>query len=337
MPDWSICIEKSVRRIWLVALWMMLGLLRCFSDAERDNPLDAKSPSYQAIGHIRGTVTRFYSPFEPIVGAQVNLRAAEWTTITGEEGNFTFQAAPIGKCMLRASRSGYAPDSTTVEVQVGQVAEATLRLDALPVFQSVSVVSSHISRWWPTDDLYFAELKAKAHDPDEPQTVIFVDVMVPDLGIVDSLIFDTADMQFEGVLNQDDFPNGNLQSLLGREIVFQARDRRLMQNSSGPIYLARIINETPVADTPQGLQTFVPPDTLQWQPMFLPFDFTYTVEVMRFDAGLSTAVWSRENISATDTIAVTGELPTGTYFWTVSVVDEFGNRSRSREASFLVP
>ena len=337
MPDTSISNKMSMKRIRMVLPWMMLAILRCFSDAERDNPLDAKSPSYQAIGNIRGTVTRFYSPFEPIAGAQVNLRSADWTTITGEKGDFLFQAAPIGKCTLHARQTGYAPDSTTVEVQVGQLAEASLRLDALPVFQSASVISSHISRWWPTDDLYFAEFKAKANDPDEPQTVIFVDVMVPDLGVVDSLIFNTAQMQFEGNLNQTVLPDGNLQSLLGREIIFQARDRRLMQNTSGPIYLARIINETPVADTPQGLQTFIPPDTLQWQPMFLTFDFTYTVEVVRFDAGLSTAVWSRENIPATETMILTEQLATGTYFWTVSVVDEFGNRSRSREASFLVP
>jgi len=337
MPYEPICIKKNMRRMWIVLPWMMLGLLRCFSDAERDNPLDTKSPSYRAIGNIRGTVTRFYSPFEPISGAQVSLQSPQWATITGTEGDFLFQAAPIGMWLLRANKAGYAADSVNIEVQVGQVAEAILRLDALPVFQSASVISSHISRWWPTDDLYFAEFKAKAYDPDEPQTVIFVDVMIPDLGVVDSLIFNTANMQFEGNLNQTVLPDGNLQSLLGREIIFQARDRRLMRNTSAPIYLARIINETPVADTPQGLQTFIPPDTLQWQPMFLPFDFSYAVEVVRFDAGISTPVWSRKNISATETITLTEQLPTGTYFWTVSVVDEFGNRSRSREASFLVP
>jgi hypothetical protein len=30
-------------------------------------------------------------------------------------------------------------------------------------------------------------------------------------------------------------------------------------------------------------------------------------------------------------------LPTGQYYWTVSVLDAFGNQSRSKEAAFRIP
>jgi len=330
--------KGKVMRRSVIALLVMPWLSGCFSNAERDSPLDPKSPTYRARGNVRGTVTRWFSPFEPIEGAEVRLLPANWATFTDARGEFMFPDAPAGAFVLRAAKLGYAPDSTAVEVQVGQETQKTLRLDALPVFQETTVISSHISRWWPPDDLFVAQFRAKAYDPDgQPLSVVWV--AIPSLGVIDTLLFSSVTKQFEGNLNQETLPNRNLQSLLGREIIFRARDGQGKENTTTG-YLARIILDTPVAASPQGLQTFVPPDTLRWQPLFLPFDFTYAVEVVRVDVGIPTVVWSRGGIATSDTFTVippAAGLVTGTYFWTVAVVDEFGNRSRSKEASFRVP
>jgi hypothetical protein len=72
------------------------------------------------------------------------------------------------------------------------------------------------------------------------------------------------------------------------------------------------------------------------------FSFTYTLNMSRIDAGISTPVWSVANVNSQISeyqYPGGGTAPTltpGNYAWTVTVVDEFGNYSRSKESSFVV-
>ena len=101
----------------------------------------------------------------------------------------------------------------------------------------------------------------------------------------------------------------------------------------------RIIEQTPVPAAPQGLEPVADPrPTLTWEPAALPFPFTYRVDVVQvFDANIHTVLHTVEAIpSSATTLRVPAPLGRGTYYWTLSVVDAFGNRSRSKEAGFLV-
>jgi len=61
------------------------------------------------------------------------------------------------------------------------------------------------------------------------------------------------------------------------------------------------------------------------------------VDVVREETNIQVSVESHENIPSLQTsIRVANPLTPGDYFWTVSVVDAFGNRSRSKEAGFRI-
>jgi hypothetical protein len=72
--------------------------------------------------------------------------------------------------------------------------------------------------------------------------------------------------------------------------------------------------------------------------MSLPHPFTYRVEVFRtLGANVKELYRSQIDIASNTSSIRVENVDMGDYFWTVSVVDEFGNWSQSRPAGFSVP
>ncbi|MEM9666709.1 MAG: carboxypeptidase regulatory-like domain-containing protein, partial [Bacteroidota bacterium] len=108
---------------------------------------------------------------------------------------------------------------------------------------------------------------------------------------------------------------------------------------SPPLSLVRVIDVTPVATSPQGGETLATAQPqLTWAPVRLPYAFTYRLAVTRLDSGIETTVWTAQEVPSTETsIQVSVPLTSGvTYNWTLSVVDAFGNESRSKPAGFIL-
>jgi len=118
------------------------------------------------------------------------------------------------------------------------------------------------------------------------------------------------------------------------------RDRAGAIQTSGPRHLLRVIETIPVLTSPGGLVSIPISQgniTFRWQPMRLPFLFTYTVEIYRLDFGLQTLVARVPQIPSTaDSVRLVNNFLPGDHFWVLYIVDEYGNSSRSRESAFLI-
>jgi len=314
-----------------------MGLNSC-SDAQRDNPLDPHSPLYRNVGSIEGEVTSFYPPHRALPNVEVHLTPLNWWTYTDDRGIFAFQEVPEGRYWITARGQGYAVDSLAVVVKPQQSVQAILRLDGIPVISDARILSVHISRWWPPpEDIFLLEMQVEVDDPDGLSDITGVWVEVSDSTFLDSLRFDSDRGYFYTSLEESDLPTSGIHELLGLPFRVLAQDAPGVRGISEPYYLARVIDFTPQPLSPYGLEAVPPKPELIWAPVVLPFQFTLVVEVSRIDLGIPTPVWRKENLPPTTTrLALTDSLAPGTYFWTVSVVDSFGNRSRSKEASFRV-
>jgi hypothetical protein len=309
----------------------------CFSSADRDNPLDPDSSLFEEIGTVTGTVTTRFQPFQAIAGARVQLLPAGRSTTTDAAGAFSFPDTPPGTYSIVAEADGFAPDTVGVVLETNTGATVHVPLNGLPFFRTRRAYSIHVSRWWPPDDLYAATLAVEVDDPDGAADIARVAYDIPDLALQDSLAGGIDSGRFETIIEATDLPGGSLHELVGHDIFFDATDDSGATARSEPVSVARVIEQTPVTISPQGLETVGPQPDLRWQTMALPYPHTYTVEVFRIIAGISTLVWRREQIpSEQGSLAVTDSLSTGDHFWTLTAVDEFGDTSRSREASFRV-
>jgi len=128
----------------------------------------------------------------------------------------------------------------------------------------------------------------------------------------------------------------HVQEVLGRNIIIVATDRAGFSGERPHNYLARVIETVPSAISPTGLQTVENTNILlTWKLENLPYPFTYRIDVVRVDQGVNSPVKSISNINKSQaSYTLEDSLAGGTYFWTVSVVDEFENLSRSKEAAF---
>ncbi len=330
--------KYSSVRIGIIFFFCLIGLVSCFNDAERNNPLDPKSDNFKKVGAVSGQTFTFYAPFTPLQNVEIRLQPGPFVSKTNAQGQFLINDVPEGRYQITASKEGYALVSDSVDVQVGQTTHADFNLDGLPNVISQSIISCHISRWWPQNDLFLLEIVAQVEDPDGAGDVELVQIQIPELNFLDTLEITQTLGTFMKKIPESKLPGKNLQDVLGREIFLTTLDRAGSQTTSKPNFLARIIELTPETESPQGLVTLqVPTPTLIWKPVTLPFQFSFNVEVVRVDQGINNTVWTLSNIgNATNSVTVADSLVSGTYFWTISVVDEFGNCSRSKEASFLI-
>jgi hypothetical protein len=309
-------------------------LAGCALDAPHDNPLDPESASYRNAVDVTGTVTTFYAPYRPISSVLVLALSSGSASLTDQNGRFKVSALPTGEYDLSASKTGYAADTVRITVRTGTVDEVSFHLDALPTFSNLSATTSHIAQWWP-GEIYQADFAAVVVDDDGTSDIDSVFVVVD--SIRRSMSYSPIDRRFHASLKSDELPSSNLHWLDAKPILILARDRPGNAASSPELLIVRIIEETPVAVSPSGLDTASASPTLGWIATYQPYPFTYEVEVVRVDAGYQTSVWKQTNIVNTSTsISVTTSLSTGTYYWTLAIVDEYGNRSRSKEASFIV-
>ena len=317
----------------------------CLGDAARDNPLDPNSDRFVDEGGVEGQITDRAEI--PLAGAEVHLVPGpslpqlEFVTRTDAGGRFEITGAPSGSgYQLQASKEGYdARVVEALEVRAGVSEQLpVLRLNALPVFTGVAFRTVHISRWWPKDDLFFLGVNAEVEDADGLFDIDGVWFEIPDLNYTVALEPRTAG-QFDALIRADSLPTANLQSLLGLALQLHVRDKEDAVVSSAPHQLVRVLEENPSPASPKDdvlLETSRP--TFTWDPFPASFAFSYRIEVFRDEVNRAVLVMQSNPIPMDVTsFQMANLLPTGPYFWTITVIDTFGNQSRSKEAAFRIP
>lgn len=306
------------------------------SDADHLNPLDPLSPDFEDVGVVEGLVTD--RAFAPLAGVEALLEPLGTTRTTSSDGTFSFGAVAPGDYTLSLTGAGLQPWADTLTVALGKVSGGSYALNGLPAVDDVSIATVHVSRWWPMNDLFRLDVTATASDPDGLADVASVALLVSDPPTSYSLQPLPDPGVFSVSLTESDLGT-SLHALQGHEIAVEISDQVGASRVSGPHFISRIIDIVPETTGPSGSQE-VPGGSplLKWPQMAIPFEHTFQVDVYRVDENVATIVFTAADIGAGElSYQVADTLETGTYYWTLSIVDEFQNRSRSKEAGFLVP
>lgn len=324
----------------LISLILILFLVSgCFEKAEHKNPLDPQSSNFSNVGQVTVTTQTFYSPRRPLSDVELTVEPGNIIINSDENGQAVMSDFPVGNYFISAAKAGYATAGDSIRVELGRTIGVTLPMDGLPFVQTASITSSRIGRWFPTSDLLLLQVAVSVADPDGLGDIRLVELEIPELGYVDTLnVVQTAGV-FEKILQEVDLPGRNLQNLIGKNFVITMQDEAGFKSTSEPFGLSRIIEPKPQTESPQGIDNPVDPTNLifTWRPVSIPFDYFFEVNIFQVNFGLNLLIWTSEIIDNSNTsLNVSEILPTGNYAWTVAVVDEFGNRSVSKEASFRV-
>ncbi len=333
--------------IGMVCVLSLAGGAGCLGDAPHDNPVDPQSALFVREGGVFGLVTDRAGT--PLSEAEVRLipgrsgAQPELVTRTDSRGEFEILGAAEGSgYRLMVHKEGYDDGMIeAIEIKPGIVEElSAFRLNALPFITNTAFRTIHISRWWPSNDLFFLEVNADVADADGPFDIERVWFEIPDLNY--SITLDARVQpigRYDKLIRADSLsPRVSLQSLLGKTLRINVRDKQGIIVTSDAGQLVRVLEDIPNALEPIAdalLDTNRP--TLIWEPFPPRFDFTYRIDVFLDEDNFDPLVRQVTNIPMDVTTLQLESLPTGKYFWTVTVVDEFGNQTRSKQAGFLIP
>lgn len=316
-------------------------LLGCVSDAPRDNPLDPASPEYVAVGTMTGRIT--------VANQNAGVPFAELRKVTtgaaiqaDSTGYFTVKGLTAGTHSFIASKTNYISDTFSVTIQANVGTNVVRPLNGAPVVTSRQILTRKIDQYFPSPQ-YFVDITAAVTDPNgiaELDSVWFG---------VDSLRFpmsySVTTKNFHATIYKYDFPTNSIQWLVGKPLSIVSRDVKRATNISDPFYITRVIENEATTLYPTSLNSdTVKADSLtfRWSPPAVTYNYSYSLILSRVDAGTQSVLWTLTGLNSFNeeyeyfSTANRVTLVPGNYVWTVSVVDDFGNYGRSKEAAFVV-
>lgn len=302
----------------------------CFSDAPRDNPLDPANGI-----SLSGGVKRFYSN-NAVPNADVRLKPGNLVSMTDNAGNFRFSGISPGAYTLTVSADGFSSDTSAVNIEKNL--RVDFSLDSLPHFRNISVFTTHITHWFPPDDIYSVVMEATGYDGDGTGDIKDVWFRIDPINFSDTLQrVAPGSNTFRGQAAASSLPVINLQELIGKPFAFFISDIPGNSSESSPHFISRIIEETPQLIAPVGLAVITSfPITFRWQAMpNIPFPFTQKIEIYSIGLGLKVDEMSSIGSNMSEYV-YNSPLSNGDYYWVLYIVDELGNQSGSKEGSFRV-
>lgn len=310
------------------------------SDAPRENPFDPLSPSFRNVAALSGLVI-VRNLGTGISRATVACLGQGIIAETDVNGYFSFPQVGAGSVTLVCSREGFVPDSQRVHLEPGESLQTSFSLNGMPVVSDQRIVTHKYDQYYPSPQ-YFVDLMASVTDPNGIADIDSVWFRVDTLSF--PMLYSISSRQFETSIHKYDLPTNSIQWLVGKALVILSKDREGAVGSSAPFHVTRIIEDAPTPTYPTSINndTTGPQPILKWTSPNLTFSYSYTVEIARVDAGAETNLWTRTAVSSLlsqiqFTVDNNGKsLAPGDYVWRVSVVDDFGNSSRSKGANFAV-
>jgi len=325
-----------VRFLLLVFIVVLSG--SCTKDAPRDNIFDPQSNLYENGGSILGEVTGKYPPYDPIPGLLVEVVQDQRFTYTNEEGEFEFSRLLPGKKNLRLSGDGFTTLQDSLEVGSGGTTEYLTVINGEPIIEGVDLLSRHIAHWQPLESEYILDVSALVADKDGSLDIDSVLLEIPEWSFSVFLTRGGEPNQFEGIYFNDSFEPFAFPEIQGVDVILTCQDKSGIWGPEFLTQVSRLIISTPATLTPAGLSVVDSLPVFRWLSFDAGFEVDYQVDIFRLDESaipqfiLSSPILTETNLQWQSSLA----LPAAQYYWTLTVVDRYGNISVSKEASFLI-
>ncbi|MCK9410073.1 MAG: carboxypeptidase-like regulatory domain-containing protein [Bacteroidetes bacterium] len=319
----------------------MLVLFGCVDDAPRGNPLDPDSDNYISNGSLTGLIIIANQSFG-IAGAVVWNETAAISVTTDTRGYFVFNDVPAGTHRFIAAKENYINDTFSVTIRNGSGIQVIRGLNGAPLVTFQQILTRKIDQYFPSPQ-YFVDITATVTDPNGIVELDSVWFGVDSLRY--PLSYSVSTKNFQATVYKYDFPTNSIQWLVGKPLTIVSRDVNNAVNISTPFYVTRVIENEASPKYPSSLQNdTVKADSLYftWSPPNVTYNYSYSISLSRVDAGTQKVVWTLTGLNSFNEEYAFYSYPdrptllSGSYVWTISVVDDFGNYGRSKESAFVI-
>jgi Carboxypeptidase regulatory-like domain len=310
------------------------------SDAPRDNPLDPLSPRYQGNAALSGKVFVLVQN-TPVVQARITCLENGLSVLTDSTGAYQFLKLDAGRLTFVCSSAGFVSDTQKIVLQAGTPQQIQFGLNGYPFVVSQNILTRKIDQYYPSPQ-YFVDISASVSDPNGIEDVDSVWFVVDSMQFV--MPYSPTTQTFQTTIYKYSLPTNTIQWLVGKPLTIVSTDRSNARGTGTPFYVTRIIEDeaTPIYPSSLNNDTTGSTPLLKWTPPNVTFIYTYTLVISLVNSGTESILWTHPGVSfGTEEFQFIGDdngqpLSAGNYVWTISVVDQFGNYSRSKESSFVV-
>jgi Carboxypeptidase regulatory-like domain len=322
---------------------IVLGITLFFSacsDAPRDNPLDSLSPRYQSNAAVSGKVY-VLNQNTPVAQARVTCLENGLSVLTDTAGVYQFLKLDAGQLTFVCSEEGFVSDTQKIVLQAGTPQQVQFGLNGYPYVVSQNILTRKIDQYYPSPQ-YFVDISASVSDPNGIEDVDSVWFVVDSIQF--AMGYSLSTKMWQTTIYKYALPTNTIQWLVGKPLTIVSTDRSNARGTGTPFYVTRIIEDeaTPIYPSSLNNDTTGSTPLLEWSPPNVTFIYTYTLSISLVSSGTESVVWAYAGLSfGSESLQFPHDnsgqtLGLGNYVWTISVVDEFGNYSRSKESSFVV-
>jgi len=311
---------------------MILLILSSSCDAPRNNPLDPKNPD-NTYYIIQGKIKTLSLPAHPLENVTIFYVQQALQTTSNTAGDFSLETTKAQDGWLRFHKSGYITDSTFIVWGQSRRIEIEKYLNSEPQLDSLQIYSVILNRY-PMLQTEQIVVQAKLSDRDNDIDSVKVNIDV--VSKEQLLQYNVIDKRYEHTFSVFDLGVTKIEALLGYSFKIMVIDIFKHRFNIGAGIVERIIRDEPLFYSPSGNEITSPTPTLTWERFNPGFDFSYSLQI--YSAEITPQlVWEKHKLSDDQSsYTVDLMLPPDEYFWVVWVIDEFGNRARSKPASFKV-
>jgi hypothetical protein len=322
---------------------IVLGITLFFSacsDAPRDNPLDPLSPRYQGNAAVSGKVY-VLNENTPVVQARVTCLESGLSVVTDSSGAYQFSKLDVGSLTFICSKENFVSDTQKIVLQAGTPQQIQFGLNGYPYVVSQNILTRKIDQYYPSPQ-YFVDIAASISDPNGIEDVDSVWFVVDSIQF--AMDYSPTTKMFETTIYKYSLPTNTIQWLVGKPLTIVTTDRSNARGIGAPFYVTRIIEDeaTPIYPSSLNNDTTGSTPPLKWSPPNVTFIYSYTLVISLVSSGTESIVLTYPGLSfGNEEFQFISDnngqpLGAGNYVWTISVVDQFGNYSRSKESSFVV-
>ena len=289
-----------------------------------------------SIGQIDGTVRAAAPSLRALGGAKVFWKNQNILLTTDSQGYFKLTNVPFGNGWLYFEADGYSKDSMFVEF--GNQREMikhlnNIYLNSIPKLHDFKIYTS-VENWYPDKRRYRMEVQVSISDDELDIDSVFL--KCSELKFSKAIRYNSSSRYYEGSYIQSDLNLTSMEEAIGKTFYIVVKDANNKSFTIGSSNIKRIINDIIDLDSPVNSITVNSLPTLKWIRLRPGFKLHYWVQVYTNDVS-PILMWDKDNVTEEEFQAtVDTPLSTGDYFWVVWCVDDFGNKARSRPATFSI-
>ncbi len=295
--------------------------------------MDPENPD-NTLHTLQGQIRRQSYPNTPLQNVNVSWENDGRLVKTGTDGRYLINDILPYDGWLQFNLEGYFPESLEVKWNGSKIKTYDEQLNSIPFADSVEFYSS-VEKGFGTPDDEAITVKVKITDRDGPSDIDTLWLSNESINLRSRIGYNPDIEFFQRNFTAEMLNVLSLGELIGRDFSLDIKDYDGRLCNVGTLTIKRVIKSEITPERPIE-ETVNVPFNIEWERFEPGFEIEYYLEIFPDNTDTDPVYTSPYVPSDSTNFRVSYTIPQGSYYWVIWGVDEFGNRTRSRESKFNV-